>query len=86
MNKTINKLGHEPTKLPKPAIKVQTYITEAEYEAFREALKRSGRYHSMSDALRDFIRDFVDAQGVTPRSVVGVSSSKKKEAEADSDA
>lgn len=59
--------------------RIQVYVTEAEYEAFKEALKRSGRYHSMSDALRDFIRDFVDAQGVTPRSVVGVR--KEREAE-----
>jgi len=70
---------NEVTKLPKAERRVQVVITEAEYEAFKEALKRSGRYHSMSDALRDFIRDFVDAQGVTPRSVVGVR--KKKEVE-----
>ena len=50
--------------------KIQVYVTEAEYEAFKEALKRSGRYHSMSDALRDFIRDFVDSQGVTVGKVV----------------
>jgi len=49
----------------KPNKRVVTYLTEAEYEAFLRALRKSGRYHSMSDALRDFIRDFVDSQGVT---------------------
>jgi len=75
MNNVVENVKTETTK----TTKIQVYVTEAEYEAFKEALKRSGRYHSMSDALRDFIRDFVDAQGVTPRSVVGVR--KKKEVE-----
>ena len=76
---------NESDNLPKAERRLQVVITEAEYEAFKEALKRSGRYHSMSDALRDFIRDFVDAQGVTPRSV-GVSVSKESEEEASTDA
>ncbi|MBE8539456.1 hypothetical protein [Geoglobus acetivorans] len=59
---------NESNNLPRAGRRLQVVITEAEYEAFKEALKRSGRYHSMSDALRDFIRDFVDAHGVTPRS------------------
>jgi Arc/MetJ-type ribon-helix-helix transcriptional regulator len=75
MNNVVENVKTETTR----TTKIQVYVTEAEYEAFKEALKRSGRYHSMSDALRDFIRDFVDAQGVTPRSVVGVR--KEKEAE-----
>lgn len=66
---------------PKSEKRIQVYVTEAEYEAFKEALKRSGRYHSMSDALRDFIRDFVDAHGVTPRSA-GVGKENEEEVEA----
>ncbi len=76
---------NESDNLPKAERRLQVVITEAEYEAFKEALKRSGRYHSMSDALRDFIRDFVDAHGVTPRSA-GVSVSKESEEEASTDA
>ncbi|ADB58572.1 ribbon-helix-helix domain-containing protein [Archaeoglobus profundus] len=45
--------------------KIQVYVTEAEYEAFKRALKKSGRYLSISDALRDFIRRFIDSQGVS---------------------
>jgi len=74
----------ENVKMEAPeTTKIQVYITKTEYEAFKEALKRSGRYHSMSDALRDFIRDFVDAHGVTPRSV-GVG--KENEGEVTTDA
>ncbi len=65
--------------LPKAERRLQVVITEAEYEAFKEALKRSGRYHSMSDALRDFIRDFVDAHGVTPRLAGGIRKEKREE-------
>jgi len=31
--------------------KIQVYVTEAEYEAFKRALKKSGRYLSISDVL-----------------------------------
>jgi len=82
-NRECNEDNNECNNISNASRRIQVVITEVEYKAFREALKRSGRYHSMSDALRDFIRDFVDAQGVTPRSVVGVGGSKKKEAEAD---
>lgn len=52
-------------ELAKSNKRVVAYLTETEYDAFLEALKKHGRYHSISDALRDFIRDFVDSQGVT---------------------
>jgi len=47
-----------------PNKRVVAYVTEAEFKAFKEALKRSGRYHSISEAIRDFIRDFIDSLGV----------------------
>lgn len=44
--------------------RLQAYIPESEYRAFLKALKKSGRYTSISDAIRDFIRDFNDKMGV----------------------
>ncbi len=47
----------KPAKLSK---RIQVFVTEAEYNAFLEALEKSGIYHSVSDALRYLIRRFIE--------------------------
>jgi len=57
----------ENTKEEPKMVRVQAYIPESEYKAFLEALKKCGRYTSISDAIRDFIRHFNDRTGVKVR-------------------
>jgi len=44
---------------------VSVYLTEKEIQALDEAIKKSGRFVSRSDAIRYLIRRFIDEQGVT---------------------
>ncbi|WP_290595855.1 MULTISPECIES: hypothetical protein [unclassified Archaeoglobus] len=50
----------ESVKIEGRRVKVQVYLTEREYKAFKEALEKSGKYYSMSDAIRYFVRRFID--------------------------